>query len=127
MRDQLIALSLALALPATASANAFVNGPRGCDFLDGFDDYGPLYTVDEEHLVLSEQGLEGIEWHCAFDAPFDPYLEEGEIEIRTGYCMEPGPFVDPGVFTLMELGDGTVQMDGSAWDEPLILQVCTRG
>ncbi len=124
MRHQLIALAIGLALPAAASANAFVNGPRGCGFLDGFDDYGPIFTVDEDHLVLSQQGLVGIEWNCDFDTPFDPYLEEGEIQIRMGYCMEPGPFVDPGVFTLMEMGDGTVQMDGSNWDQPLILQIC---
>ena len=117
-------LALILSLPATAQANAFVNGPRGCDFIEGFDDLGPIYTVDEEHLVLSQQGLVGIEWHCDFAAPFDLFPEDGEIQIRAGYCMEPGPFVDPGVFTLLEMGDGTVQMDGSDWDQPLILQIC---
>tara|TARA_R100000322_G_scaffold21648_5_gene14397 strand:- start:4224 stop:4616 length:393 start_codon:yes stop_codon:yes gene_type:complete len=117
-------ISASLFLPVAATANAFVNGPRGCDFLDGFDDYGPLYTVDEDHLVLSQLGLEGIEWNCTFNEPFEPYLEDGEIEIRTGYCMEPGPFITPAVFTLLERGDGTVQLDASDWSDPLILDIC---
>lgn len=123
MRLAPLALCAAL-LPATASAKAFVNGPKGCDFLAGFDSYGPIFDVDDDHLVLWAGGLEGIEWYCGFAEPFDMYLEEGEIEIRTGYCLEPGPFVEPGVFTLLEMGDGTVQLAASMWDEPLVLDIC---
>ena len=112
------------ALPGMATADAYVNGPKGCAFLDGFDDHGPVYTVDEDHLVLTADSLDGIEWHCGFASPFDPVAAVGDVQIRAGYCMEPGPFVDPGVFTLFDRGDGTVQLDASGWNDPLILQIC---
>lgn len=121
---KIISVLLAGLIATGAQAQAFVSGPRGCDFIEGFDALGPIYTVDEEHLVLTAQSLEGIEWFCAFEPAFDPYLETGEIAVRAGYCMEPGPFIDPAVFTLLERGDGTVQLDASTWTEPLILEIC---
>lgn len=115
---------LLVSLGSAAQANALVNGPKGCGFLDGFDAYGPIYTVDEDHLVMTGESLEGIEWFCAFERPFDTDLEEGEIEVRAGYCMEPGPDVTPQVFTLLEMGDGTMQLASSDWEEPLSLTIC---
>ncbi|MGH1368073.1 MAG: hypothetical protein ACRBCL_05605 [Maritimibacter sp.] len=113
----------ALALAGPAYANVFVNGPKGCDYIESWDQYGAIYTQDEDHTILTGGELSAIEWFCAFQNPFDPYMEEGEVQIQAGYCMEPG-FIEPGVFTLMERSDGTVQLDSSRWDDPLILTIC---
>ena len=123
MRVFAILLSLA-ALPA--SAQVMVNGPLGCALVAGLSDGGVFHAIDEEHMVFDFAVLEAIEYHCAFEPAFDFGGEEGEIQTRIGYCMEPGPFVTPGVFTLMVRGDGMAQLDASFSDEPILLDICAQ-
>jgi len=80
--------------------------------------------LDEEHMIFDFAVLEAIEYHCAFEPAFDPDLEDGDIQIRICYCMEPGPFLTPGVFTLMDRGDGMAQLDSSLSDDPILLDIC---
>lgn len=118
-----IALVLSLAA-APATAQVMVNGPQGCALVAGQTDGGVFHVLDEEHMIFDFAVLEAIEYHCAFEPAFDMYLEDGEIQTRIGYCMEPGPYVTPGVFTLMDRGDGTAQLDMSFWEEPILLDIC---
>ncbi len=126
MRFSLFLILIGFAVPATAQV-AYVHGPKGCDFIDEWvgeeETAFPIFTIDEVHTVVMPDSLQAIEWFCGFEPRFDPYMETGEIQVRPGYCNEPG-FIYPGVFTLMEMGD-QVQMNGSNWgDDPLILELC---
>ena len=111
---------------APATAQVMVNGPRGCALVAGLAGDAVYQAIDEEHMVFDFHGLEAIEYNCTFEPAFDPYFEEGEIQTRIGYCMEPGPVIDPGVFTLMDRGDGTMQLDASFSREPVLFEVCAR-
>jgi hypothetical protein len=121
MRAILLAMSLSLT-PGLSAAQLAVNGPEGCALIAGASDGAVFMALDEDHLIFDGASLEGVEWHCGFEAAFGP--ADDTVQIRAGYCMEPGPFVTPGVFTLFDRGDGTAQLDGSDWDMPLILDIC---
>ena len=109
---------------APVSAQVMVNGPQGCGLVSGLTGEAIYQAIDDSHMVFDFFGLEAIEYHCAFEPAFDPYLDDGEIQTRIGYCMEPGPYVTPGVFTLMDRGDGTAQLDASFWEDPILLDIC---
>jgi hypothetical protein len=109
-----------------ASAQVMVNGPQGCALVAGLTGDAVFQAIDEEHMVFDFYGLNAIEYHCAFEPAFDLYWEDGGIQTRIGYCMEPGPFITPGVFTLMDRGDGTAQLDATFSDEPILLDICAR-
>ena len=109
---------------APAAAQLMVSGPLGCGLVAGLADGAVFQALDEEHMIFDFAVLEAIEYHCAFEPAFDPSLEDGEIQTRIGYCMEPGPFITPGVFTLLDRGDGTAQLDSSDWDDPILLDIC---
>ncbi len=120
-------LAILLSLTAVpASAQVMVNGPLGCSLVAGLSDGGVFHAIDDEHMVFDFSVLEAIEYHCAFEPAFDPYLEDGAVQTRIGYCMEPGPFITPGVFTLMVRGDGMAQLDASFSDEPILLDICAQ-
>ncbi len=120
-------LALCLAFAATPlAAQVMVDGPRGCGLVAGLSDGAIFHALDEDHMIFDFWSLEAIEYHCAFEPAFDPYLEDGEIQTRIGYCMEPGPFIIPGVFTLMDRGDGMAQLDASFLDEPILLEICPQ-
>ena len=116
-----------LAGATAAAAQSYVAGPRGCDFIDGYGPTGPHYTVDDDHFVMTDTSLETIEYFCEFERPFGYLFGAAEVKIRAGYCMEPGPFIEPGVFTLHSRGDGTVRLDFSGWSDPLVLVDCAAG
>ena len=113
-----------LFVAAAVQAQVYVAGPRGCELVAGLSDGAVLHALDEDHLIFDGAGLEGIEWHCAFEPPFDTAAQTGEIQIRTGYCEEPGPIIYPQVFTLLNRGDGTAQLDATTWGEALLLDIC---
>lgn len=115
-------LLLATALPA--AADVMVTGPKACALLAEAEPGNPFSAIDDEHMVFDLEVIETIEYHCAFTPAFAPPGDLTELQTRVGYCMEPGPLVMPGVFTLFDRGDGTAQLDGSDWDEPLILSIC---
>jgi hypothetical protein len=122
---QQIAAALSLALFASiAQAQVYIAGPKGCALVAGLSDGGIFHALDEDHLIFDGTVLEGIEWHCAFEPAFAPVGRNGDIQIRAGYCMEPGPIVDPQVFSLFDRGDGTAQLDATIWTDPLILEIC---
>lgn len=120
-----ILASLLLLTAPPALGQVMVNGPQGCALVAGLDSDAVFQAIDEDHMVFHFHGLEAIEYRCAFEPAFDPYWEEGEVQTRIGYCMEPGPYVTPGVFTLMDRGDGTMQLDMSFAQDPVVLDICT--
>lgn len=119
-----LSLILTVFLASAVQGQVYVNGPRGCDLVAGLSDGGAFHVIDDEHLVFDGTVLEGVEWHCTFEPAFAPVSRSGDIQIRTGYCMEPGPIIEPQVFTLLDLGDGTAQLDATTWTEALILEIC---
>jgi parvulin-like peptidyl-prolyl isomerase len=123
-RVHALLLGIAAGSVAPAAAQVMVNGPQGCDLVTGLADGAVFHALDEEHMIFDFAVLEAIEYHCAFEPAFSPYLEDGEIQTRIGYCMEPGPFLTPGVFTLMDRGDGMAQLDSSFSDDPILLDIC---
>lgn len=111
---------------ATASPTPLaVDGPNGCAAIDRAAD-GTTRT-DEDHMLFDFAELRAIEYFCEFQPPFDPAPADGEVQLRTGYCMEPGPFLYPGVFTLIDLGDGRLQLDSSDASDPTYLTLCPQG
>ncbi len=117
---------LVMLAAAPATAQVMVNGPLGCGLVAGLAGDAVYQAIDEEHMVFDFYGIEAIEYHCAFEPAFDIYWEVGEIQTRIGYCMEPGPYITPGVFTLMDRGDGRMQFDSSLSEDPILLDICAR-
>lgn len=130
MSRPFLALPLLLAtatasLPAAADSPLAIEGPRGCAAIE-FGADGTA-SADEDHMVFDFTELRSIEYFCEFHPPFNPDPADGEVQLRTGYCMEPGPFLYPGVYTLLDLGDGRLQLDSSDATDPTFLTRCQSG
>jgi len=81
--------------------------------------------VADGAMVLSETGMDTIEYYCEFDRPIK-FDWSDSTQIRPGYCEEPGPYIMPTVFVLRmyasERDRVYVYQQGS--DEAQVFYVC---
>ncbi|EAR50036.1 hypothetical protein OG2516_08356 [Oceanicola granulosus HTCC2516] len=86
--------------------------------------------MGEQNTVLTAEFMAAIEWTCEYDAPIEFDWRQGAaMQIRPGYCMEPGPFVYPTVFVFGMFPDQTDrvyvwQTDPGGTGEPHVFHVC---
>lgn len=90
----------AICLPVAALAEVWVDDPAACAGLDLSSESAAFDARGEDNMILFPEGMEAIEYYCEFDSPV--ILGDGapDMQVRPGYCMEPGPFVYPEVFVI---------------------------
>ncbi len=110
-----IILALALSLAPAAAEPRLVSDPRICDLPP---DAGP----GELGAILTPSFVEEIEYLCEFDPPVNYTALGDKVEVRLGYCSEPG-LLTPELFAFTAY-DGTIEVHQRGWDTPRSFRPC---
>ncbi len=95
------AVLLAGIAPGLAQAETYlVSDTTGCEAADPVSDSYLTELMGDDRTVLHASGMFAIEWTCEFAEPIDLQWEDGELQTRAGFCMEPGPYIYPTVFVV---------------------------
>ncbi|WP_139103249.1 hypothetical protein [Pararhodobacter sp. CCB-MM2] len=106
-RTAILTAAMLLPVPATAQSpepeallgrdGLYVSNTEICPMLGDGEALVPAMS-DTGALALGPQGIEGVEYHCAFEPALDLTAPEGTITTHLGYCEEPG-LITPQLFT----------------------------
>ncbi|QQA43351.1 hypothetical protein [Pelagovum pacificum] len=130
MRAKLLTAAVAIlpGLPLLAQDMVLVDNLQACEGWDPDADSAMMDLIGEYNTILRADGTDTIEYGCTFEEPVE-FVWHDEPQVRTGYCMEPGPFIHPTVFVL-GLWPGEEdraylwQSDASGRGEPHVFYVC---
>lgn len=126
--ETLLFATLAL-LPFGAQAGSVigVSKPELCAQIAGLDTADQIFlAVDQEASVISFTGMFEIEYHCNFADVIDmSRADEDPLQTFTGYCEEPGPFVEPTVFAVdLRHDEGELHLWQSGLDTATVFTLC---
>ena len=111
-------------LPGLAG-DLYADSKAGCSVILASED-GILDYAAEGGLVLDASGYQSIEYHCSFEPKIDFKASGDQITTHMGYCMEPGPYITPQLFSVMldPYLPGVVKVFTGA-DEPIEFFSCS--
>ena len=82
----------------TGPTGLYVSDTAICPALSTGATLGEAMEENAEALALGPAGIEGFEYHCAFEPDLDLGAPDGTISTHLGYCEEPG-LITPQLFT----------------------------
>lgn len=121
------ALAACFAAPAIAAdkPRLHIFGPKGCSYFDGLGGDGAVFhALDDAHLILDHEVLEGTTISCRFDGMFSLIGAPGKAEALTGICTNADGSERTGVFTLTYSDADHATLDISGFDQPVPFTAC---
>ena len=91
-----------IATQATAELRIYTDTPEACQYAVDIDAEEAPYAVVHEGnaMILQPWGIDGLEYYCEWDEEIVFDWSETSLQIRPGYCAEPGEYIYPDVFVI---------------------------